>query len=44
MPAAFVTVPDPRRTQGTRYSVAAILALAVTAILAKHTYVLVIAE
>jgi predicted transposase YbfD/YdcC len=44
LPQAFATVPDPRRAQGTRYSVAAILSLAVVAILANHTSVLAMAE
>jgi len=37
-------VPDPRRPQGRRYSLAAILTVAVAAMLAKHTSVLAIAE
>ena len=41
---AFATVPDPRRAQGRRYSVAAILSLAVVAVLANHTSVLAMAE
>jgi predicted transposase YbfD/YdcC len=41
---AFAMVPDPRRRHGTRYSLAAILTLAVVAILANHTSVLAIAE
>lgn len=44
LPQAFATVPDPRRKQGKRYSVAAILSLAVVAVLANHTSVLAIAE
>jgi predicted transposase YbfD/YdcC len=44
LPQAFATVPDPRRAQGTRYSVAAILSLAVVAVLANHTSVLAMAE
>lgn len=44
LPQAFATIPDPRRAQGTRYSVAAILSLAVVAVLANHTSVLAIAE
>lgn len=44
LPQAFATIPDPRRKQGTRYSVAAILSLAVVAVLANHTSVLAIAE
>ncbi len=42
--AAFATVPDPRRRQGTRYPLPALLALAVAAILANHTSLLAIAE
>ncbi|HVB65490.1 MAG TPA: transposase family protein [Nitrolancea sp.] len=42
--AGFRSVPDPRRLQGRRYSVGAILTVAVAAILAKHTSVLAIAE
>jgi predicted transposase YbfD/YdcC len=42
--AAFRAVPDPRRPQGRRYSLAAILTVAVAALLAKHTSVLAIAE
>jgi predicted transposase YbfD/YdcC len=44
LPKAFATVRDPRRKQGTRYSVAAILSLAVVAVLANHTSVLAIAQ
>src|SRR3954454_1113825 len=44
LPQAFARIPDPRRKQGTRYSVAAILSLAVVAILANHTSVLAMAE
>lgn len=44
LPQAFASVADPRRKQGTRYSVAAILSLAVVAVLANHTSVLAIAE
>lgn len=44
LPQAFAHIPDPRRKQGTRYSVAAILSLAVVAVLANHTSVLAIAE
>lgn len=44
LPQAFATIPDPRRAQGRRYSVAAILSLAVVAMLANHTSVLAIAE
>src|SRR5690349_17488198 len=42
--AAFATVPDPRRRQGTRFPLVALLALAVTALLANHLSVLAIAE
>jgi len=44
LPEAFARIPDPRRKQGTRYSVAAILSLAVVAILANHISVLAMAE
>ncbi len=44
LPQAFARVPDPRRPQGVRYSVAAILSLAVAALLSNHTSVLAIAE
>jgi predicted transposase YbfD/YdcC len=42
--AALATVPDPRRRQGTRFTLAAVLALAVAAILSNHLSVLAIAE
>lgn len=42
--ATFASVPDPRRRQGTRFALAAILALAVAAILSNHLSVLAIAE
>ncbi|MCL4466717.1 MAG: ISAs1 family transposase [Chloroflexi bacterium] len=42
--AAFANVPDPRRRQGTRFPLPAILALAVAAILSNHLSVLAIAE
>ncbi len=42
--AAFAQVPDPRRQQGTRYPLAAVLSLAVAAILANHRSLLAIAE
>ena len=42
--AAFAAVPDPRRRQGTRYPLRAILALALVAILANCTSVLAIAQ
>jgi hypothetical protein len=41
--AAFAQVTDPRRRQGTRYALAAILALAVVALLANHLSVSAIA-
>ena len=44
LPQAFASIPDPRRAQGRRYSVAAILSLAVVAVLANHTSVLAMAE
>src|SRR5215210_3205829 len=44
LPQAFASIPDPRRTQGRRYSVAAIMSLAVVAVLANHTSVLAMAE
>ena len=44
LPQAFATIPDPRRAQGRRYSVAAILSLAVVAVLANHPSVLAMAE
>jgi len=44
LPQAFARIQDPRRAQGTRYSVAAILSLAVVAVLANHTSVLAMAE
>jgi predicted transposase YbfD/YdcC len=40
----FAQLPDPRRRQGTRFALSAILALAVCAILANHLSVLAIAE
>lgn len=42
--AAFASVPDPRRLASIRYSVAAMLALAVAAVLAGQRSVLAIAE
>ena len=42
--AAFARVPDPRRRHGRRFPLAAILALAVTALLANHLSVLAIAQ
>jgi len=44
LPQAFASIPDPRRAQGRRYSVAAILSLAIVAVLANHTSVLAMAE
>jgi predicted transposase YbfD/YdcC len=40
----FAEVPDPRRRQGVRFALSAILALSVCAILANHLSVLAIAE
>ena len=40
----FAALPDPRRAQGRRFSLAALLTLAVAAILANHLSVLAIAE
>jgi len=42
--AAFAAVPDPRRAQGRRFALPAILALAVAALLANHLSVLAIAQ
>src|SRR5438477_6641033 len=42
--ALCATVADPRRAQGRRFPLAALLALAVTALLANHLSVLAIAE
>ncbi len=42
--AAFASLPDPRRAHGRRFPLAAILALAVTALLANHLSVLAIAQ
>ncbi len=42
--AAFAAVPDPRRAQGRRFALPAILALAVAAVLANHLSVLAIAQ
>lgn len=41
---AFAAVPDPRRAQGRRFALPAILALAVAALLANHFSVLAIAQ
>lgn len=42
--AAFAAVPDPRRAQGRRFALPALLALAVAALLANHLSVLAIAQ
>jgi predicted transposase YbfD/YdcC len=42
--ATFATVPDPRRPQGRRFPLAALLTLAVVAILSNHLSVLAIAQ
>lgn len=42
--SAFATVPDPRRRQGTRFPLPAILALTVAAMLSNHLSVLAVAE
>ncbi len=42
--AALASVPDPRRRQGVRFTLSAIVALAVAAILSNHLSVLAIAE
>jgi predicted transposase YbfD/YdcC len=42
--AAFATVPDPRRAQGRRFPLAAVLTLAVAALLANHPSERAIAE
>lgn len=42
--AAFASVPDPRRRQGVRFPLPAVLALAAAAILCNHLSVLAIAE
>jgi predicted transposase YbfD/YdcC len=41
---AFSSIPDPRRRQGTRYPLPAVLSLAVAAILSNHLSLLAIAE
>lgn len=41
---AFTHVPDPRRRQGTRYPLPAVLALALAALLANHRSLLAMAE
>jgi predicted transposase YbfD/YdcC len=42
--AAFAEIPDPRRRQGTRFPLAAVLSLAVAALVSGHLSVLAIAE
>jgi len=42
--AAFATLPDPRRAQGRRFPLAALLTLVVAAVLANHRSVLAITE
>ena len=42
--AAFATLPDPRRAQGRRFPLAALLLLAVIAILSNHLSLLAIAQ
>jgi len=42
--AAFASLPDPRRAQGRRFSLAAILTLAVVALLSNHLSILAIAQ
>ena len=42
--AAFASMPDPRRAQGRRFALPAVLSLAVAAILSNHLSVLAIAE
>lgn len=42
--AALACVPDPRRRQGVRFALSAIVALAVAAILSNHLSILAIAE
>src|SRR5690242_13844909 len=42
--AAFATVPDPRRAQGRRFSLPALLSLLVAGLLCNHLSVLAIAE
>ncbi len=42
--AVFATIPDPRRRQGVRFALSAVLALATAAILSNHLSVLAIAE
>jgi predicted transposase YbfD/YdcC len=42
--AAFATLPDPRRAQGRRFPLAALLTLAVVALLSNHLSLLAIAQ
>jgi predicted transposase YbfD/YdcC len=42
--AAFAAIPDPRRAQGRRFPLAAMLALAVVALLSNHLSILAIAQ
>ena len=42
--AAFARVPDPRRRQGRRFPLAALLALVLVALLANHLSLLAIAQ
>ena len=42
--AAFATLPDPRRSQGRRFPLAALLTLAVVALLSNHLSLLAIAQ
>src|SRR5438105_358320 len=42
--AAFADVPDPRRRQGTRFPLAAVLTLAMAALVSGHLSVLAIAQ
>lgn len=42
--AAFAAIPDPRRAQGRRFPLAAVLALAVVALLSNHLALLAIAQ
>lgn len=44
LPQAFADIPDPRRKQGRRYSLASLFSLAVAAVLANHHSVLAIAQ
>lgn len=42
--AVFATIPDPRRRQGVRFALSAIVALAAAAMLSNHLSILAIAE